>query len=194
MVSCALFIIEELAKLAARTVSKSPGTVGYSNGQENIMKNWQAIASVGNEQLRMSLIAAQGEVADGLKRGFPQYFLAEGEAHPKPNRSDLIRIVSEMNRRDTVVQMCKDAGLPFQRFGFSGNCNGRTDGVPYAKGGYGTLRNGQGSYFWRCSKKQGETLEYEGAEWLVVWNSFSAGSAETFDDHSVVIVPIEALA
>lgn len=169
--------------------------MGYSNGQENIMtKNWQKIAEVGNQQLRMCLIASKGEIAEGLSKGFPQYFLAEGETHPKPNRVDFTRLMSEMMRRDDVVQACKDAGLPFQRFGFSGSSSGSTDGISYAKGGYDTVRHGWAEYFWRSSKKRGETLEYEGAEWLVVWNGFGAGSAYALDNHTLVIVPIDALA
>jgi len=162
--------------------------------KENIMKkNWSAIAVVGNEQLRHNLIAATGEVAQGLAQGFPQYFLGDGEPHPQPNRDDFVRLVSEIKRRDDVIQACKDAGLPFQRFGFSGSCKGSTDGVSYAKGGYNTTANGWGDYFYRSSKKRGETLEYEGAEWLVVWNGYSSGDAYSFSGHSLVVVPVTAL-
>ena len=157
-------------------------------------KNWVEIAKVGNEQLRMNLISAKGEVAEGLRQGFPQYFLAEGEIHPKPNRTDFIRLVSEMRRRDDVVQACKDAGLPFQRFFFSGSCRGSVDGVSYAKGGYNTVANGWGDYFYRSSKRRGDTLEYKGAEWVVIWNGYGAGDAYSFSVHSLVIVPVDAFA
>jgi hypothetical protein len=157
-------------------------------------KNWTAIANVGNEQLRKSLIAAQGEIAEGLARGFPQYFLRDGETHPRPNRADFTRLVSEMKRRDDVVKACKDAGLPFQQFGFSGSCEGRVDGVSYAKKGYDTVANGWGDYFWRSNSKRGETLQYEGAEWMVVWNGFMLGDASFFDSHTLIVVPVAALA
>jgi hypothetical protein len=159
-----------------------------------VTKNWQEIANIGNEQLRMSVIAANGEIAEGLQKGFPQYFLTEDETHPQLNRTDFIRLVSEMKRRDDVVQACKDAGLPFQRFSFSGSCSGPTDGVSYAKGGYNTVANGWGQNFWRCVKKQGETLDYEGAQWVVVWNGYSSGDSYSFATHSLIIVPVAALA
>ena len=155
-------------------------------------KNWNMIALCGNEQLRLALIAAKGEVVGGLAKGFPQFFLAEGEVHPRPNRTDFIRLIQEMERSEHVIQACKDAGLPYQRFSFSGHCNGETGGVPYAKGGYDTVANGWGDYFFACSKYQGGTLEHKGAEWIVVWNGYSSGDASSFTRHSLVIVPSEA--
>jgi hypothetical protein len=158
-----------------------------------VKKNWMAIANIGSEQLRMSVISARGEIAEGLARGFPQYFLREGETHPLPNRADFIRLVSEMKRRDEVVQACKDAGIPFQQFNCKGTRRGSADGVSYAEGGYPTVAWGWGDYFWQCSKRRGETLEYEGAEWMVVWNVFSRGDACSFDRHTLIIVPVGAL-
>ena len=157
-------------------------------------KNWKAIANVDNEQLRLNLISAQGEIANGLAQGFPEYFLTEGEEHPKPSRDEFIRLVSEINRRDSVVQACKDAGLPHQIFAFRGSCRGATDGISYPSGGYDTVRNGWGSYFYRSNQKRGEVLEHEGAKWLVVWNGFGSGDAYSFDSHSLIVVPVEALA
>ena len=157
-------------------------------------KNWAAIANIGNEQLRMNLITAQGDIADGLVKGFPQYFLAKGEEHPKPSRTDFIRLVSEIDRRDTVVQACKDAGLPHQMFSFRGSCSGNTDGISYAQGGYSTVRYGYLANFYRSSKRRGGELEYEGASWLVVWNGYGSGSAEWPASHSLIIVPFAALA
>jgi hypothetical protein len=157
-------------------------------------KNWAAIANVGNEQLRINLISAQGEIVEGLAQGFPQYFLAESERHPKPSREDFIRLVSEIGRRDNVVQACKDAGLPHQMLAFRGSCRGSTDGVSYSEGGYNTTANGWGSYFYRSTKKRGATLEYKGAEWFVVWNGFSKGDAYSFSSHSLIIVPVEVFA
>ena len=157
-------------------------------------KNWAEIAKAGNEQLRMNLITAQGEIADGLAMGFPQYFLADGEEHPKPSRADFVRLVSDIDRRDVVVQACKDAGLPYQMFSFRGSCSGNTDGVSYTQGGYSTVRYGWLANFYRSSKRRGGELEYEGASWLVVWNGYGAGSAEWPSSHSLIILPLEALA
>jgi hypothetical protein len=174
---------------------QSPGPVGYNNGQENIMvtKNWKSISTVGNEQLRLNLITSSGDVTEGLSRGFPEHFLTEGQEHPRMTREELLALVGKMERRDDVVKACKDAGIPHQRFGFSGSCRGTTDGVPYANGGYDTTANGWGDYFWKTSKHQGEVLEYKDAQWLVVWNGSSKGNAHCFGSHSLVIVPIAAL-
>jgi len=162
--------------------------------KESIMKkNWTAIATVGNEQLRHNLIAATGDVAQGLAQGFPQYFLSDDEEHPRPVREEFLNIVKEMRRRDEIVQACKDAGISHQRFSFSGSCRGAVDGVSYADGGYSTTANGWGDYFYRSTKREGDTLEYEGAEWVVVWNGYSSGSADCFAGHSLVVVPTEAL-
>lgn len=158
-------------------------------------KNWKAISEVGNEQLRLNLIAASDEeMVEGLSRGFPQYFLAEGQEHPRLRRVEFLAVVDKMERRDDVVQACKDAGIPYQRFAFRGSCQGSTDGVPYAEGGYDTVAGGWGDYFWSCTKTQGDTLEYEGTQWMVVWNGYRKGSPHRFSSHSLVIVPVAALA
>ncbi len=156
-------------------------------------KNWQAIAACPNEQLRYSLIAASGDIAEGLAAGFPQYFLAEGEEHPAVSRTEFVAMVRAM-RRDDAVRACKDAGLPYALLQFSGSCEGRTDGVSYAKGGYNTTANGWAQKFWRTSQDPGKTLEYEGAEWVVCRNGFGAGDARFFDTHSLLLVPVEAFA
>lgn len=103
-------------------------------------------------------------------------------------------LVQNIDRRDDVVQACKDAGLPYKQFGFRGSCRGSTEGVSYAQGGYGTVRYGHLAYFYRSSQKRGNEIEYEGASWLVLWNGYSSGSAEFPGSHSLVIVPVEALA
>lgn len=157
-------------------------------------KDWKKIAGAGNQQLRLSLISAQGEIAEGLSRGFPQYFLAEGETLCLPDRRQLLELVREAGRRDKVLQIIKELGLPHQRLGFSGSCLGTTKGVSYSEGGYDTVACGWGDYFYRSSKSRGDTLEYEGATWLVVWNGFGGGDARSFDRHTLVIVPEEALA
>lgn len=156
-------------------------------------KNWRAISAVGNKPLRMNLIAASGEVAEGLAQGFPQCFLTEEEEHPRMSQEEFLAVVGTMERRDNVVEACKQAGIPHQRFCFTGTCRGFTDGVPYANGGYDTVRNGWGDYFWRCNKRQGETLEYNEAQWMVVWNGYVQGDVHMFSSHSLVLVPVDAL-
>ena len=159
----------------------------------NMTKNWSAIAGCGNEQLRLTLIAADGETATGLAAGFPQYFLAAGEEPQQISVDALIALVGECANRDQALQVLKDQGLPHQRFCFSGSCSGRTDGVSYAKGGYPTVRHGWAQNFWRSNVPVGEPIEYEGAVWLVAYNGFSRGSAETVARHTLILVPLDAL-
>jgi hypothetical protein len=173
----------------------SPGTVGYNYGQDKTMKkNWKEIANIGNEQLRINLITCQGEVAEGLAKGFPKYFLAEGEEHPLPSRSEFLKLISEMDRRETVIGAVRDAGLPHQRFSFTGSKQGNTEGISYVESRYKTVRHGQLEYFFRSSKRQGEEVYYEGIKWVVVWNGYAAGAPEYPAAHSLVIVPIAAFA
>lgn len=159
----------------------------------NNTKSWPAIATCSNEQLRLTLVAASGETATGLAAGFPQYFLAEGEVPAQISVDAFVALVTEAANRDQVLEVVKTQNLPHQRFGFSGSCSGRTDGVSYAKGGYSTVRHGWAQNFWRCSVSVGDLVEFEGAVWLVAWNGFSRGSAESFDHHTLVIVPLDAL-
>lgn len=158
-----------------------------------VLKNWKAISECGNEQLRMALIASKGEIVEGLATGFPQYFLAEDASIELPTREKLLELVRESGQRDSVIQMLKDLGLPHQRFSFSGSNKGSTDGVSYSKGGYDTVANGWGEYFYRSTKKPGEVVEHESAQWLVVWNGYSSGSPYSFAYHTLIIVPVEAL-
>lgn len=151
-------------------------------------KNWKAIAACRNEQLRHSLIAAQGEIADGLAAGFPQFFLAEGEDAPRPSREEFFQIVSEMTRRDDILQACRDAGLPYQRFGFEGSCVNSAPGVP-RRGPKPTSSKAPDDRFIRSSSRRGDEVEYEGAQWIVVWNGYSPGSPSVFASTSFVIVP-----
>lgn len=169
-----------------------PGTVGYSNGQKDTMstKNWKAIAAVGDEQLRHLLISATGKVAEGLEKGFPQYF---GGTDVQVSREEIIRIAAEARHVDDLVNALKDMGVPVQKFGFTGTCKGSTSSYPYALGGYDTVRHGWGQYFFTSLRRSGETFEYKGAEWLVLWASFSRGSAQSFDRYTLIAVPVASL-
>lgn len=174
--------------------------MGYNYGQVKEMmnsaqarKNWKAISECRNEQLRHSLIAAQGEIAEGLAAGFPQFFLVEGEDAPCPSREEFFRVISEMTRRDDTLQACKEAGLPHQRFSFEGSCSGSTPGVP-KPGPKPTSSKAPDNRFIRSSSYRGDEVEYEGVRWIVVWNGYSPGSPSAFASTSFVIVPAGAFA
>ncbi len=156
-------------------------------------KNWNQIAQAGNEQLRLLLISAQGEIAAGLARGFPQYFLSEGEQQQLPGKEQLIGVVKEAKRRDEVLQIMKDLGIPYQQFGYRGHCRGQVGGISKREGGY---RSGQGDpldYYKRSVQCSGDELEYKDAKWVVVWNGYSSGDAYTASVHTLVIIPVAAL-
>lgn len=76
---------------------------------------------------------------------------------------------------------------------FQGTCNGSTDGVSYKQGGYDTVANGWGNYFWRSTKKEGEIVEHNGQNYIVMWNGFYTGDARSFDKHTLIIVPVNML-
>ncbi len=157
------------------------------------MKNWKAIAEVRNQQLRLTLISAQGETEEGLSKGFPQYFLAEGVKAELPEREKILSLVCEAKQLDKVLEILKEIGVPHQPFGFEGTCRGSVDGLSYAKEGYHTNNYGRLEYFYRSTKKLGDEVEYEGATWMVVWNGGTSGSPETPDYHTLVIVPVASL-
>jgi hypothetical protein len=157
-------------------------------------KNWPRIAECDNEQLQSVLIHAKGEVADGLERGFPQYFLAEGEQQERLSKEVFLKLVRQkLWRRDDVVALCKDLGVPCQKLNISGTCKGDINGPPYSSHGYFTAKKGFGQYFYRSTKKIGGEVEYEGATWIVVRNHFSPESKYTYATHTFAIVPAEAL-
>lgn len=148
-------------------------------------KNWQAIAGCTNEQLRHNLIASSGDIAEGLAKGFPEFFLTNDEEHPRVEREEFIHLAAEMERRDDIQQACKDAGLPYMTLSFAGNCGPRTtDGLPYKKGGD----------FWRSTMETGEEVSHEGAVWVLVKNLFARGNIYIESRHSLVFVPADAFA
>jgi hypothetical protein len=157
------------------------------------MKNWKAIATIGNQQLRLTAISAKGEVEAGLAVGFPQYFLPPGATAELPKRGELFSLLREAKQRDQVLEILKEVGIPHQRFGFEGSARGMADGLSYADGGYHTNNYGTLQYFYRSSKMLGQEVEYEGAVWLVVWNVSSSGSPEEPDRHTLIIVPAAAI-
>lgn len=154
------------------------------------MKNWKAIAEVSNQQLRLTLISAQGEIEEGLIKGFPQYFLVEGVKPELPERKKILSLVQEAKQRDKVLGILKEIGVPHQRFSFEGSCRGSVDGLSYVEGSYNTNNYGRLEYFYRSVKKPGDEVEYEGTTWMVLWNGYSSGSAATPTYHTLVIVPI----
>jgi hypothetical protein len=170
--------------------------VGYNYGQDKTMnKNWKEIAGCSNEQLRLNLVSAKGEIAEGLAKGFPQYFLADGETHPLISRSAFLAGTQSIDRRDELVAALKAAGLPHERFSFEGSSHARTtESVPYSDGGYNTTANGRGEYFFRSTAKVGAEVDYQGAKWVVVWNKYSPGCPSWFASHSFIIVPTAAFA
>jgi hypothetical protein len=152
------------------------------------MRNWKEISRIKDDNLRLALIAANWETLAGLKKGFPQYFCDE---QVLPERHELMGLLDDGAK---ATQVCKDLGLPCEEFHFSGSSRGGTDGVSYSDGGYQTTANGWGDHFWRSTRRIGQTVEWKGATWLVVRNSFSAGSPHYFAGHTLVIVPEKALA
>ncbi len=157
-------------------------------------KNWKRISEIGNEQLRTLMVSAQGEIADGLAIGFPQYFLTEDEQQELPTKDQLLRLMKGAGRRDEILEILHRFGIPQQHFSFSGCCRGSVDCVSVNEEGYYTARYGWLANYRRSSKRQGEDVEYEGARWLVVWNSYAPGTPKHPSRHSLVIVPAEAIA
>lgn len=160
--------------------------------EDTMRKNWKSIAAVSEMNTRLALVAAKGANAVALQKGFPDCFLAEGAEHPTLNRDALMILLKDL-RRDAVIEAVQTAGLPHHRFSLRGSCCGATDQVSYARGGYSTTANGWADYFWRCSKQVGEVVIWRDAEWLVVWNGFMRGDEYSFDAHTLIIVPTEAI-
>lgn len=89
---------------------------------------------------------------------------------------------------DEVVKTAKSIGLVCKSFRFAGMRAGWIEGVPYSEGTYSTLLDGRFDYFHVSTKKYGEKIKYEGATWVVAFNSFSAGEDWSFAAHMFVIV------
>lgn len=157
-----------------------------------VTKNWKAIAECGNQQLRLVLISSSGDTSTGLVRGFPQYFCFEGTPPEMPTKKRFLRLVKQMRQKKAVIRCSQDLGTPYQKLSFSGTCRGKTLGVSFIESRYPTLTNGQREIFYQCSLEQGEELEYEGATWMVVWNSNFRKKETSLDIHSLVIVPVDA--
>jgi hypothetical protein len=108
---------------------------------------------------------------------------------PFPMRETILDAARQGTLHD-IEYACKDNGIPYQKFGFVGVCQGVADGVPCR---YTTKEDESTTSFLHSTKNVGETLDYEGEEWVVVWNVYNPKKDGLYDGHSFVIVPVAAL-
>lgn len=102
---------------------------------------------------------------------------------------DALEGILAITSKAVLITALNEARIPYEKLSFSGACKGISDGAPYAKGGYSTVRNGWGEYFWRSTAVKGGTIIFNDIEWVVAWNSYSRGDVYTFASHDLVLIP-----
>ena len=157
-------------------------------------KNWQKIAEARDNPLLGNLILAKRFVDDGLIRDYPECFLGDEKQHPCLTQEEILFLTQKMRQmnRSLVKPLCADSGVPYKCFEFFGHKRGLTQGVSHVESQYTLppLYNSKDNFL-RCSKDLGEILEYEGADWMIIWNNSIRYEGEDF--HILVIVPVTAL-
>jgi|GEM_PF-5305597 len=162
-------------------------------------KNWSQITDVGAEHVKVAkilaklyLITAKDNMATTqIQRNFREFFLPEVTEQNLPTKEMVIGEIEkmgidELRNPDRVVATVERLGIPAIEFGFCGICIGETAGISY----YNSISP---RTFFASTIKKGESINYLLTDWLVIYN-YSDEKEKKIDFHSLVIVPMEALA